>query len=122
MHHMETLINKLMGSRPFWLTMVLWVGFSTLAVASKGGGESKEKKGYVLKVNGFEVKKDYLSPISLMRQGATYRGMRTPMQQQGSSTTGQSMMSFQKGNTIYLYPVQPQSFFHKLKVPSKVSQ
>jgi hypothetical protein len=119
---METITNKIMGGRCFWLTMVLVVGISTIVVASKGGGETKEKKGYVLKFNGFEVKKTYLTPYALMQQGATYRGISTPMQNPATKAQGQSVITFQKGNTIYLYPVQPQSFLHKLKIPSPVNR
>ena len=111
-----------MGIKSFWLTMVLVVGISTIVVASKGGGEDKEKKGYVLKFNGFEVKKNYVTPFSLMQQGAVYRGIRTPNQSSGQHASNQSVITFQKGNTIYLYPIQPQCFIHKLKVPTPVNR
>lgn len=105
--------------RIFCLTTFIVVCMSSFVVASKGGGGTGEKRGYVLKFNGFEVKNTYLTPFALMQQGATYRGMSTPTQSQGKNS-GHSIITFQKGNTIYLYPVQPKGFIHKLKLPAPV--
>ncbi|MCU0388983.1 MAG: hypothetical protein MUE71_10290 [Chitinophagaceae bacterium] len=118
---MKTVKNKLIGSGLYCLALVFLLGFSTVVLASKGGDE-KEKKGYVLKFNGFEVKKAYITPFSLMQQGAVYRGMSTPSSPSGSKSSTPSILTFQKGNTIYLYPVQQQSFIHKLKVPAPVNR
>lgn len=115
-------ITKLrMVFRQLCLTIVMVVCVLSFVLASKGGGGTGEKKGYVLKFNGFEVRNTYLTPFALMQQGATYRGMSTPIQSQGSKNSGHSIITFQKGNTIYLYPVQPKGFIHKLKLPAPVN-
>jgi hypothetical protein len=88
------------------------------AWASKGGGDDKNKKGVVLKVNGFEIKKTYMTPLSLMNSGATYKGTLSPMQTRQGSTSS-SLITYQKGNTIFIYPIEQKSLFHKFKTPAK---
>ncbi|MCU0374992.1 MAG: hypothetical protein MUF24_06765 [Chitinophagaceae bacterium] len=88
------------------------------AKASKGGGDDKNKKGVVLKVNGFEVKKTYMTPLSLMNSGATYKGTFSPMQTRPGGTSS-SLITYEKGNTIFIYPVQQNTLLHKFKAPNK---
>ncbi len=118
LHQMKALKHKLVRGSSFWLTGFLLLGISTMVMASKGG-EDKDKKGYVLKFNGFEVKKTYLTPFSLMQQGASFRGVTTPLQSPACPQNQQSIMTFQKGNTIYIYPLPQKGFVHKLKTPTK---
>lgn len=115
---MKALINKLTLCKAHCLIGFLLMGLSTMVIASKGG-EEKEKKGYVLKVNGFEVKKTYLSPFTLMQQGASFRGVTAPLQGPTCKPAQQSIMTFQKGNTIYIYPIAPKGFLQKFKTPQK---
>jgi hypothetical protein len=91
-----------------------------MVIASKGG-EDKEKKGYVLKLNGFEIKKNYITPFSLMQQGASFRGITSPKQHPTGPQVQQSIMTFQKGNTIYIYPLPQKGIVHKFKTPSKIN-
>lgn len=102
--------------------MALAVVFLTIVsslFAAKGGGEGKEKKGYVLKVNGFEVKATYLSPFSLMKQGATLKGNVSPMQTTTSQpANNRAIVTYERGNTIYIQPVQQKSFIYRFKTPS----
>lgn len=88
------------------------------AYASKGGGDDKNKKGVILKVNGFEVKKSYMTPKSLMNGGATYKGTFSPMQVKPGATSN-SLITYEKGNTIFIYPVQQKNLIHKFKTPTK---
>jgi hypothetical protein len=101
---------------------VLAVVFITIVsslFAAKGGGEGKDKKGYVLKVNGFEVKATYLSPFSLMKQGATLKGNVSPMQTTSSQNpNNRAIVTYERGNTIYIQPVQQKGFIYKFKTPT----
>ena len=116
---MHTQSNKCKG---FWVTgaaVVLLLSVSSFVFASKGG-DDKGKKGYVLKFNGFEVKKTYLTPLSLIQQGATYKGTVSPMQTpNGQPGTSHSIITYQKGNTIYIYPIQQKGMMQKFKTPER---
>ena len=112
--------HKLLRSEAKVLTVFLMLGVCTLVYGAKGEGESKNKKGYVLKVNGFDVKNNYLSPFALMQQGATYKGTLNSMQGGRTGNSEQhSIITYQKGNTIYIYPVQSKSLIQKFKTPSR---
>jgi hypothetical protein len=120
LRHMKAITHKLKGLSPVWMAVVMFVCISSFVFAAKGDGDDKGKKGYVLKFNGFEVKKTYLSPLSLMQQGAIYKGTINPMQTPNSSQNPQhSIITYQKGNTIFIYPIQQKGLIHKFKTPSK---
>lgn len=107
----STFINKAFGLLCCFLLL-------QAAYASKGGGDDKNKKGVILKVNGFEVKKSYMTPKSLMNSGATYKGTFSPMQVNPGATSN-SLITYEKGNTIFIYPVRQNNLIHKFKTPNK---
>jgi hypothetical protein len=101
------------------LAVVLLLSLTSVVFAAKGG-DDKGKKGYVLKFNGFEIKKTYLTPLTLIQQGATYKGTISPMQTpNGQPGTSHSIITYQKGNTIYIYPLQQKGMIQKFKTPEK---
>jgi hypothetical protein len=117
---MKAMKHKLSHLMSFGLAVVLLVIVSSV-FAAKGGGDDKDKKGYVLKVNGFEVKNTYLSPFSLMQQGATFKGNISPMQPSNASkNANRAIITYEKGNTIYIYPIQQKGFIHKMQTPSRI--
>ena len=117
---MKAVTHKLKGLNPIWMAVVMLVCVSSFVFAAKGDGDDKGKKGYVLKFNGFEAKKTYLSTWSLMQQGATYKGAISPMQTPNSKqNTQHSIITYQKGNTIFIYPLQQKGLIHKFKTPSR---
>ncbi len=119
---MHTLTNKIKGFRASGIAIVLLLSVSSFVFASKGG-DDKGKKGYVLKFNGFEVKKTYLSPLSLIQQAATYKGTISPMQTpNGQPGASHSIITYQKGNTLYIYPLQHKGMVQRFKTPEKVNR
>jgi hypothetical protein len=116
---MTTKIHKLQCAISLGFVVLVLAFSSNCALASKGDTDDKDKKGYVLKVNGFEVKKSYTTPLSLMPQGATYKGTVSPMQIPNASGNGHSIITYKKGNTIYIYPIQQKGIIHRFKTPSK---
>ncbi len=114
---MHTLSNKMKGFWSAGIAIVLFFSGPSFVFASKGG-DDKGKKGYVLKFNGFEVKKTYLTPLSLIQQGAIYKGTLSPMQMpNGQPGSSHSIITYQKGNTIYIYPIQQKGMIKKFKTP-----
>lgn len=109
----------------FLLMLLPCVSFFSL-LASKGSGDDKQKKGVVLKVNGMEVKKVNLSPFSLVQQGgANYKGSFTATVPPHMPTTPNapvvqphSLITYQKGNTIFIYPVKQPTMMQKFKTPT----
>jgi len=116
---MHTPSNKMKGIFYICLAVVLLLSLTSVVFAAKGG-DDKGKKGYVLKFNGFEIKKTYLTPLTLIQQGATYKGTISPMQTpNGQPGTSHSIITYQKGNTIYIYPLQQKGMIQKFKTPEK---
>jgi|694.fasta_scaffold21085_3 hypothetical protein len=116
---MHTPSNKMKGIFYTCLAVVLLLSLTSVVFAAKGG-DDKGKKGYVLKFNGFEIKKTYLTPLTLIQQGATYKGTISPMQTpNGQPGTSHSIITYQKGNTIYIYPLQQKGMIQKFKTPEK---
>lgn len=117
---MKAVTHKLKSFNPTWMAVVMLVCVSSFVFAAKGDGDDKGKKGYVLKFNGFEVKNTYLNTWSLMQQGATYKGTISPMQAPNSrKSTQHSIITYQKGNTIFIYPLQQKGFVNKFRTPSR---
>jgi hypothetical protein len=84
--------------------------------AAKGGG--KEKKGYVLKFDGFDMRSAGFSPFSL-RHGVTYHGSFNTIQRAPLQTTIQSLTTYRKGNSIFIYPYRHKLTLSKFKTPEK---
>jgi hypothetical protein len=114
--------NKMkVGAKVFLIACLFILPVSFQLKASKGGGVDKSKKGVVLKVNGFELKKIYMTPRSLMNIGATYKGTLTPQSVSAGSkvVSTSSIVTYERGNTIFIYPLQQKSLMQKFKLPSK---
>ena len=77
--------------------------------AAKGG--IKSKKGYVLRFNGFDAHNMY-QPYFLTAPGIRYKGSFNQVDRGQQQTTINSIITFQKGNTIFIYPYK-----HNVKVP-----
>lgn len=119
---MHTTQNKITGFGLLGSAIVLLVFVSSFVHAAKGG-DDKGKKGYVLKFNGFEVKRTYLTPLSLMQQGAVYKGTISPMQMPAGQPGSQhSIITYQKGNTVYIYPVQQKGMMQRFKTPERMDR
>jgi hypothetical protein len=76
---------------------------------AKGG--AKAKKGYVLRFNGFDANNMY-QPHFLTAPNIMYKGSFNQVDRGQQQTTINSIITFQKGNTIFIYPYK-----HKVKVP-----
>jgi len=86
---------------------VFMVSFSLYAAK----GDSKIKKGVVLKFSGFDLKG--INNFSLFaRPGLLYRGSFTNVEKAPQATSLNSVVTFQKGNTTFIYPYK-----YKVKVP-----
>lgn len=110
----------------FAITFLVLAVAGSSSLASKGGNDEKQRKGVVLKVNGIELKKSYLSPLSLVNNGATYKGTLMSSTPPHMPTTpgapvvkSSSIITFQKGNTIFIYPIRQPSLVERFKTPSK---
>ena len=91
--------------------------FATVSLyAAKG--ETKAKKGYVLKFNGFELKSMNNSAFS-MKQGFSYKGSFSNIEKAPQQTTLQSIITFQKGNTTFIYPYKHAVTLPKFKTPER---
>jgi hypothetical protein len=77
--------------------------------AAKGG--AKEKKGYVLRFKGFDVKNAFQSHFTL-QPGFNYHGSFNNVLKTQQQTSIQSIITYQKGNATFIYPYQ-----HKISVP-----
>lgn len=79
-------------------------------------GDSKEEKSKKLDVSGFKATVQNLKIHSTMssRSGWTYKGSSPSV---NSPMRNSSIVTFKKGNTIYLYPVKLQNKFPKFKTP-----
>jgi hypothetical protein len=77
--------------------------------AAKGGG--KEKKGYVLIFKGFDVRNAFQSRFTL-QPGVHYKGSFNNVIVSPQQTTIQSIITYQKGNSTFIYP-----YHHKVSVP-----
>ncbi len=114
--------NKMgLGGKAMLMACLFILPVSLHLRASKGGGEDKSKKGVVLKVKGFELKKTYMTPRSLMNIGATYKGTLTQNAVSSNSkvVSTSSIVTYERGNTIFIYPLQQKSLLQKFKLPSK---
>jgi hypothetical protein len=74
-------------------------------------GEAKEKKGVVLKFTGFELRSLNASSFAL-KPGLIYKGSFNNILKSPDETTIHSIITYQKGNTTFIYPYK-----HKVNVP-----
>ena len=75
-------------------------------------GDAKSKKGVVLKFSGFDLKGN--SNFSLFsKPGFLYRGSFSNVERVPQNTFMNSVITFQRGNTTFIYPYQ-----HKVSVPT----
>ncbi|MCU0333977.1 MAG: hypothetical protein MUF62_02880 [Chitinophagaceae bacterium] len=84
--------------------------------AAKGGG--KEKKGFVLRFSGFDLKTP-AAGTSLLQSGLHYRGSFSNFQRSPQQTTINSIITFQRGNTTFIYPYRHQVNVPRFKTPQK---
>lgn len=88
--------------------------FNGHSYAAKGA--AKEKKGFVLKFNGFELKGLQKTNLSL-RPGVVYKGSFSNIEKAPQQTTLQSIITYQKGNTTFIYPYSHKVNVSRFKTP-----
>ncbi len=81
-------------------------------------GDAKAKKGYVLKFNGFELK-GLSNTFFTLRPGVIYKGSFNTVEKAPQQTTLQSIITFQRGNTTFIYPYRHQVSVPKFKTPER---
>ena len=91
--------------------LIFGIAMSLSASIFAAKGDSKTKKGVVLKFTGFELKSFY-SGSMLSKPGFVYRGSMLNYDKAPQQTTLNSTITFQKGNTTFIYPYK-----HKVAVP-----
>jgi hypothetical protein len=79
-------------------------------------GDAKEKKGVVLKFSGFELKGMSNSMFTL-QPGVVYKGSFNNIQKAPQQTTLQSIITYQKGNTTFIFPYKHKVLLPKFKTP-----
>ena len=79
-------------------------------------GDSKTKKGFVLKFSGFDLKNSSNSFFSL-QPGIVYKGSIMNAEKTPQQTTLQSILTYQKGNTTFIYPYKHKVILPKFKTP-----
>jgi hypothetical protein len=84
---------------------------------AKGG--VKEKKGVVLKFDGFTTRQ-FLAPSPNLRLGSDYKGSFNSITPIQNGANIQSIITYQKGNTIYLYPYKHKVNLTRFKTPEPV--
>ena len=99
---------------------ILLTGLVTLFVAQvelyAAKGEAKTKKGVVLKFNGFELKGNSNLQFTL-KPGLLYKGSFNNIEKAPQQTTLQSIITYQKGNTVFIVPYKHKVILPKFKTP-----
>jgi len=92
----------------------------TSSFAAKG--DTKNKKGVVLKFNGFDLKG--INNFSLFSKSGflTSGTLFTTDKNATPGTTNNSVITFQKGNTTFIYPYQHKVTVPLFKTPAPVKQ
>lgn len=96
------------------LLLGVMVFFSGDGYAAKGA--AKEKKGFVLKFNGFDLKGLQKNNFNL-RPGVVYKGSFSNIEKSPQQTTLQSIITYQKGNTTFIYPYSHKVNVQRFKTP-----
>ncbi|QGW29069.1 hypothetical protein GLV81_14010 [Phnomibacter ginsenosidimutans] len=99
------------------LLLVLAVCGQFQLYAAKGGG--KEKKGYVLKFKTFDMKTNFQRQFTL-KPGMQYKGSFNQVIKTPQTTTIQSIITYQRGTTTFIYPYQHRVSVPKFKTPEPV--
>ncbi|MCU0395173.1 MAG: hypothetical protein MUF29_04645 [Chitinophagaceae bacterium] len=84
------------------LTVLACVLFSQVEIFGAKGG-SKDKKGYVLKFDGFQSRSSFQNQF-MYQPGVLYKGSFNQLQRSAQQTTLSSIITYQKGNTIFIMP------------------
>lgn len=79
-------------------------------------GDAKEKKGVVLKFSGFELK-GMSNSFFTMKPGYVYKGSFNNVEKAPQQTTLQSIITYQKGNTTFIYPYKHKVLLPRFKTP-----
>jgi len=79
-------------------------------------GDAKEKKGVVLKFSGFELK-GMNNAFFTLKPGFVYKGSFNNIEKAPQQTTLQSIITYQKGNTIFILPYKHKVLLPKFKTP-----
>lgn len=111
--HFTSTATKLAAASLLVALLVLPVG---AGYAAKGGG--KVKKGFVLRFSGFDLKTP-VGGTSLLQPGLSYRGSFSNFQRSPQQTTINTIVTFQRGNTTFIYPYRHQVNVPRFKTPQK---
>ena len=99
---------------------VVLIGATVLLFASvelyAAKGDAKEKKGVVLKFSGFEMKSMSNSFFTL-KPGYVYKGSFNNVEKAPQQTTLQSIITYQKGNTTFIFPYKHKVLLPRFKTP-----
>lgn len=96
------------------LGLVLLLFVQVKLYAAKG--DNKAKKGFVLKFSGFDFKSNNNSFFSL-QPGIVYKGSILNTEKTPQQTTLQSILTYQKGNTTFIFPYKHKVVLPKFKAP-----
>lgn len=112
---MSVKLHKNTFFRPLLLTGMALVLFAQVELfAAKG--DAKDKKGFVLKFSGFDLKGVNTGFFSL-KPGVVYKGSFNNVEKAPQQTTLQSIITYQKGNTTFILPYKPKVILPKFKTP-----
>ena len=112
---MLSILFKNATYKPLFLTGLALMLFAQVEVyAAKG--DAKEKKGFVLKFSGFDLKGTNQSFFTL-KPGVVYKGSFNNVEKAPQQTTLQSIITFQKGNTTFILPYKHKVILPKFKTP-----
>lgn len=79
-------------------------------------GDSKAKKGIVLKFSGFDLKGIGNSFLTF-RPSIVYKGNLNNLEKAPQQTNLQSVLTYQQGNTIFILPYKHKVILPKFKTP-----
>ncbi len=84
-------------------------------------GDSKSKKGVVLKFSGFDLKA--VTNFSLFsKPGFLYKGSFNLVDKAPQNTIMNSVITYQRGNTTYIYPYKHKVTLPTFKTPAPVQR
>ena len=79
-------------------------------------GEAKAKKGYVLKFSGFDLK-GVANSFFTFKPDMVYKGSFNNVDKAQQQNTLQTIVTYQKGNTTFIYPYKHKPIMPKFKTP-----
>ncbi|MEO7312357.1 MAG: hypothetical protein ABIX01_18285 [Chitinophagaceae bacterium] len=113
--HLHTILSK--AARLTVFGVALMVSVSLFAAK----GDSKVKKGVVLKFSGFDLKATTNLRL-FSKPGFLYKGSFSNIEKAPQSTFLNSIITFQRGNTTFIYPYQYKITVPKFKTPAPVQR